>query len=88
MAWRVEFTDIAVRTISKLDTDVRKRINTFFRERITKTDDPIAIAEPLYGEFRGLWRFRIGDYRAICDIQRKQLTVLVLNVGHRREIYR
>lgn len=88
MAWKVEFTDIAERTIEKLDPQVRKRINSFLRERVASSEDPAAIAEPLQGEFRGLWRFRIGDYRVICDIRRKYLLVLVLDVGHRREIYR
>ena len=76
MAWKVEFTDIAERTIEKLDPQVRKRINSFFRERVANSEKPTAIAEPLQGEFRGLWRFRVGDYRVICDIQRKRLLVL------------
>jgi mRNA interferase RelE/StbE len=88
MAWKVEYTDIAERTIEKLDQQVRKRINGFFRNRVANAEDPTLIAESLQGEFRGLWRFRIGDYRAICDIQRRQLLVLVLEVGHRKEIYR
>jgi mRNA interferase RelE/StbE len=88
MAWKVEYTDIAERIIEKLDPQVRKRINRFFRERVANSDDPTAIAEPLQGEFRGLWRFRVGDYRAICDIRKRYLLVLVLVVGHRKEIYR
>ncbi|MGO8718858.1 MAG: type II toxin-antitoxin system RelE family toxin [Acidobacteriaceae bacterium] len=88
MAWKVEYTDIAERTIEKLDLQVRRRINSFFRERVANVEDPVTIAEPLQGEFRGLWRFRIGDYRAICDIRRKYLLVLVLDIGHRKEIYR
>ena len=88
MAWKVEFTDIAEREISRLDSGVRKRILAFFRTGVVNSKEPFAIAEPLAGEFRGLWRFRIGDYRAICDIQRGRLLVLVLNVGHRREIYK
>ena len=88
MAWKVEYTDIAERAMAKLDPQVRKRINGFFRKRVTKIDAPTTIADPLVGEFRGLWRFRIGDCRAICDISQKRLLVLVLDVGHRREIYR
>ncbi len=88
MPWKVEYTDIAERKINKLDPQVRGRINGFFRERVTSIDDPACLAEPLVGEFRGLWRFRIGDYRAICDIQRRHILVLVLDIGHRKEIYR
>ena len=88
MAWKVEFTDIAERRIAKLDPEIRGRINKFFRERVTQAEDPTVLAEPLQGELRGLWRFRVGDYRVICDIRKRYLLVLVLDVGHRREIYR
>lgn len=57
MAWKVEFTNIAERTIEKLDPQARKRINSFLRERVVNSEDPAAIAEPLQGEFRGLGVF-------------------------------
>jgi mRNA interferase RelE/StbE len=60
MAWKVEFTDIAERAIEKLDPKVRKRITSFFRDRVINSDDPTAIAEPLHGEFRGLGVFVSG----------------------------
>ncbi len=88
MVWKVEFTNIAERRMEKLDEEIRRRILRFFRERVVRLEDPRSIAEPLQGEFRGLWRFRIGEYRAICDIENKRLLVLVLEIGHRREIYR
>ncbi|QHN03892.1 type II toxin-antitoxin system RelE/ParE family toxin [Granulicella sp. WH15] len=86
--WRTEFTDVAERALLKLDKPVRERILAFFRERVSSSEDPKALAEPLAGEFRGLWRFRVGDYRVICDIRQDVLIVLVLQVGHRREVYR
>ena len=51
-------------------------------------EDPRRIAKPLHGDKGGLWRFRIGDYRAICKIEEERLVVVVLEVGHRREIYK
>jgi mRNA interferase RelE/StbE len=86
--WRTEFTDIAERALLKLDKPVRERILIFLRERAEKLEDPKTIAEPLAGEFRGLWRFRVGDYRIICDLQREVLLILVLQIGHRKEVYR
>ncbi len=86
--WRTELTDIAERSLLKLDKPVRERILTFLKERVESSEDPKVIAEPLTGEFRGLWRFRVGDYRIICDIQREILLVLVLQIGHRKEVYR
>jgi mRNA interferase RelE/StbE len=86
--WRTEYTDIAERALLKLDKPVRERIQAFFRTRIEGQEDPKKLAEALKGEFLGLWRFRVGDYRVICDIRTEVLIVLVLRVGHRKEIYR
>lgn len=88
MKWSVEFTDIAERTLEKLDNEAKAQILKFFRQRVTISDDPRVLAKALHGEKAGLWRFRIGDYRAICDIQRGKVVVLVLAVAHRKEIYR
>lgn len=86
--WQVEYTDLAEADILALDKPIRKRILQFFRDRVPTHPDPKQIAEPLSGALRGLWRFRVGDYRAICDIQGDRLIVLVLEVGHRGDIYR
>jgi len=61
----------------------------FLRERVSRLDDPRTIGEPLKGSrFAGLWRYRAGDYRILCDIQDERVTVLVVLMGHRREMYR
>jgi mRNA interferase RelE/StbE len=86
--WRVEYSDVAERALLRLDMPERRRILKFFAERVSAHPDPKELAETLSGMLRGLWRFRIGDYRAICDIQQDRLVVLVLEVGHRREVYR
>jgi mRNA interferase RelE/StbE len=86
--WRVEYSDIAEANILRLDKQVRERILKFFRERVATHPEPKNLADPLSGILRGLWRFRVGDYRAICDIQGDRLVVLVLEVGHRSEIYK
>jgi mRNA interferase RelE/StbE len=69
-----------------LDPQVHKRIVRFLEERVAP--DPYRSAEPLSGPLRGHWRYRVGDYRIMCDIKRDVLTVLVVRVGHRREICR
>lgn len=86
--WRVEYSDIAEGNLLALDKEVRNRILKFFRERIALHPEPRRLAESLHGELRGLWKFRFGNYRAICDIQGDRLLVLVLEVGHRSEVYR
>lgn len=89
MAWRVEFDAAARRDVEKLDKPVAQRITRFLRERVGQLDDPRSIGEALKGSRLGdFWKYRVGDYRIICDLQSRRLLVLVLRVGHRREIYR
>jgi mRNA interferase RelE/StbE len=56
-------------------------------ERVANLEDPSSIAKALQGSYKGLHRFRVGDYRVICDIQRERIVVLVLDVGHRKDVY-
>ena len=89
MAWRVEFDDGAKRDLEKLDKPIALRITRFLRERVGQLDDPRSIGDALKGSRLGdFWRYRVGDYRIICDLENQRLLVLVLRVGHRREIYR
>jgi mRNA interferase RelE/StbE len=71
-----------------LDRRTQATILRFLRERVESAEDPRRLAKPLHGEKRGLWRFRVGDYRLICDVRAADTTVHVLAVGHRKEIYR
>jgi mRNA interferase RelE/StbE len=86
--WRVEITRTAEKQITKLDRKAQKSIADFLRDRLTTASDPRQLGKPLRGDKKGLWRYRVGDYRLICEIQDEQITVLVLTVGHRKEIYR
>ena len=73
----------------KLDALQAKRILKFLHQRAAKLDDPRSIGEALYGPLLGeFWKYRVGDYRLICEIEDDRLIVLVLRVGHRKEIYR
>lgn len=88
MAWRVEFQRSAAKQLRALDKPIQRRILSFFRDRVARSDDPRKLGKALTGDKGGLWRYRIGDYRAICKLEDEQLIVLVLEIGHRREIYR
>jgi mRNA interferase RelE/StbE len=89
MAYDVEFSSEADRELGKLDPQHAKRILKFLHERVSKLDDPRSIGEALRGSRLGeLWRYRVGHYRLICKIEDDRVVVLVLRVGHRREIYR
>ena len=89
MARNVELSESADRELGKLDAQQAKRILKFLHERVAKLDDPRSIGEALHGSRLGeFWKYRVGDYRLICKIEDDRLVVLVLRVGHRKEIYR
>ena len=87
-SWRIEITRTAEKQIKKLDRVAQTSLLRFLRERIQDADNPRQLGKPLHGDKGGLWRYRIGDYRLICDIQDEKITVLVLRVGHRKDISR
>ena len=88
MAWKIEFSEEADRQLDKLDPQITRRILKFLRDRVAKLDDPRSIGHPLQGPRLGeFWRYRVGDYRLICSIQDQRVLILVLQIGHRREIY-
>jgi mRNA interferase RelE/StbE len=89
MAWKLELSPSADRGLDDLDRPIARRILKFLYERVAKLENPRSLGQALQGtEFGGLWRYRVGDYRIICEILDKKLVVLVLRIGHRREVYR
>ena len=88
MIWTVEISDVAERQLRKLDRPIQKRIIDWIDDRIEGCKDPRHFGEPLKGDRAGFWRYRIGEYRVLCDIQNEKVVVLVLTVGHRRQVYR
>jgi mRNA interferase RelE/StbE len=89
MACNVELSAKVDRELGKLDAKQAKGILKFLHERIAKLDDPRSIGMALHGSRLGeFWKYRVGDYRLICKIEDDRLIVLVLRVGHRKEIYR
>lgn len=89
MAWRIEFEDTALKELAKLDKPVARRIVAFLRERVAVLDDPRSVGEALKGSKLGeFWKYRVGDYRIITNIEDGALRILVLKVGNRRDVYR
>jgi len=86
--WRIEITRTASRQITKLDRQAQKAILKFLRERLAPAENPRQWGTALQGDKPGLWRYRVGDYRLICDIQDETVMVLVLELGHRKDVYR
>jgi mRNA interferase RelE/StbE len=88
MAWNLELSSRAQQQLDKLDKADARRIAKFLYERVGRLNDPRQIGEPLQGTLIGLWRYRVGDYRIICTLEHDRLVVLVLRIGHRREVYK
>ena len=87
MNWVYRFDERALKEIKKLDRAIQKSIIAYLDERIAGHDDPRRLGKPLTGDLAGLWRYRVGSFRIICQIQDNELIVLVLAAGHRRNIY-
>lgn len=88
MAWRVELDPGVLRDLAKLDPQIARRIVGFLHQRIAQSDNPRNIGEALKGELGELWKYRVGDYRVLASIEDDVLRVLVVRVGHRRDVYR
>ena len=89
MAWGIRLSETAEKQLSKLDKNVAERITKFLRERVSVLEDPRSIGEALTGSrFGELWKYRQGDYRIVASIEDDIVQILVVKVGHRREVYR
>jgi mRNA interferase RelE/StbE len=77
LAWTIEYDRRVLKDIKKLDKTVQRQILDYFDDRIADSADPRDLGKSLKSSFSGLWRYRIGDYRAICRIEDEKLVVLV-----------
>jgi mRNA interferase RelE/StbE len=87
LVWQIEITNTAKKQLVKLDRQVQSEILRYLRERICTNEDPRRYGAPLRRELTGRWKYRVGAYRLICEIQDEKILVLVLMVGHRSKIY-
>ena len=89
MVWTVDYTETASKQLRKLDKQTARRIVDFMDDRVAGQQDPRSTGKALTGPLLGaFWRYRLGDYRIICDLQDGALRVLVVELGNRRDIYR
>ena len=87
MRWIYSFDERALKELKKLGRPAQREILKYLDERIATEEDPRRFGKALRGELAGLWRYRVGDYRMICSLKEGQMLVLVLRVGHRRDVY-
>ena len=88
MPWTVDLLADAAKALEQMDATTRNRIRRFIRERLQGTDNPRQWGKTLTGRYAGLWRYRIGDYRLVCQLQDARLVILVVELGHRSSAYK
>ncbi len=88
MAWTLEFTPNAQKQLDDLDKTVSRRILKFLYERVGQFENARQIGDRLQGTLSRFWKYRVGDYRIICTIEDEKLVIVVLRIGHRREVYK
>ena len=86
--WRIEYEPRAQKQLRKLDRSVAERIVRTLQQDIDRVEDPRGFGQAMIGNWTGFWRYRVGDYRAIARIEDGLVTVFIIEVAHRREIYR
>lgn len=89
MGWTIEFARSVDKDLKKIDAQEARRIVRFLRERVAPLDDPRSIGEPLHGpELGRFWKYRVGHFRIIASIEDREVTILIVRVGHRSKVYR
>ena len=87
MAWTIEYDPGAILDLKKLDRSIRREIVEYMENRIASATDPHSFGKPLRGNKFGLWRYRVRDYRIVCELRDLRAVVLVVIVGRRRSVY-
>ena len=88
MVWTIEYTETASNQLRKLDKQTARRIVAYLDDRVAVLDDPRSLGRVLTGPFGGLWRYRVGNCRVICDIQARGSRIVVVRIGARDSVYR
>jgi len=88
MSYKVEYSKTAQKQIKKLDNYTQVMLMNWITKNLVNCDNPRSHGKSLKGNLEGQWRYRVGDYRILCDIEDDKLIILVINVGHRRGIYK
>ncbi len=87
MVWKIEFLDTAKRELKKLDKHWQLVILDYLEDEIMNSDNPRNRGKALVGEKQGLWRYRVADYRIVCEIQDAELLIVAITVGHSKNVY-
>jgi mRNA interferase RelE/StbE len=87
MTWRIEFVPSVEKQLKKLDRQIQQKVLNFLYKRLLPCGNPRLFGKALTGELGTYWSYRVGDYRIIADIQDNRVTIVVVGVDHRRQVY-
>ena len=88
MCYSVEYSTNASRFMKKLDNYTKTLLKSWINKNLEGCTNPFTHSKMLVGDKSGLWRYRVGDYRLICEVQQEKVVILVVEIGHRRDIYK
>lgn len=88
MTWKIEFDAGVEKDLKKLGHTAQKKILTYIKEKIMPSENPRLLGKPLSGKLSDIWRYRVGDYRLLAKIEDGDFVILVIHVGHRKDVYR
>lgn len=87
MKYRVEYSKSAQKQLKKLDNYTKAMLMSWITKNLVECEEPRNQGKALKGNLKNQWRYRVGSYRILCDIEDDKLVILVINVGHRKDIY-
>jgi mRNA interferase RelE/StbE len=88
LGWTIEYDPEAIKDLNKLNRSIRSEIVSCMQERIAQAESPRNFGKPLRYDKFGLWRYRVRDFRVVCELQEARKVVLVVGVGHRKDVYK
>ena len=88
MTWRIEFTKNAAKQFAKLDKPVKQRIIDFLENRLTSMENPRQLGKALQGPLAEYWSYRVGNYRIMTKLEDTVLLILIVDIDHRKKVYK
>ncbi len=88
MNYKVEFTEKSLKELKKTDKTISRLILAWIRKNLEGCENPRIHGKALQGNLSSLWRYRVGDYRIIAEIEDEKIIILIMNIGHRKDIYK
>ena len=87
MSYHIVYTKKAIKSLKKVDKAQQRLIIAWIEKNLMNAEDPRALGKSLKGNLKAYWRYRVGNYRILADIDDADIKIIVFNIGHRKDIY-